>query len=72
MTYLQIKAYKTLKDYRYSLTRQQIRTLSGQIKAGHETDAILGLKTILKKQRETNENNGDNACGVYNGRSGKQ
>lgn len=55
MTYLQIKAYKTLKDYRECLTRQQMKTLFGQIKAGREADAMQGLKTILKRQRLEHE-----------------
>jgi hypothetical protein len=41
-------ALKTLKSYRGKLTRQQIRTLKGQILAGDAEGAIKGLKKLLK------------------------
>ena len=41
---------KLIKEYRYLLTRQQVTTLNGQIKAGNEEGALKGLKKILKRQ----------------------
>ena len=42
-------AMKTLKEYRMLLTRQQVRTLSGQIKSGHPDEAMNGLAKILDR-----------------------
>ncbi len=40
-------ALRLLKAYRELLTRQQMRTLAGQIKAGYCEDAMRGLAAIL-------------------------
>ena len=39
-----------IKQYRPYLTRQQVRTLNGQWKAGNEEAALKGLITILKRE----------------------
>ena len=41
---------KLIKKYRHLLTRQQVTTLNGQIKADNEEGALKGLKKILKMQ----------------------
>lgn len=41
---------KLIKKYRKLLTRQQVNTLNGQIKAGNEEGALKGIKKILKRQ----------------------
>ena len=41
---------KLLKQYRHLLTRQQIKTINGQDKAGDEEGALKGLEKILRKQ----------------------
>ena len=41
---------KLIKEYRELLTRQQVTTLNGQIKADNEEGALKGLKKILKRQ----------------------
>ena len=43
------EAMKTLKGYRMLLTRQQVRTLAGQIKSGHPNEAMNGLAKILDR-----------------------
>ena len=44
------EAYKILKRYKYQLTRQQVNTLKGQIKAGDIKGFYKGLKKILNKE----------------------
>ena len=39
-----------IKEYRHLLTRQQVTTINGQVKAGNEEGALKGLKRILKRQ----------------------
>lgn len=39
-----------LKEYRHLLTRQQVKTINGQSKAGNEEGALRGLNKILRKQ----------------------
>lgn len=46
-----------IKEYRSLLTRQQVRTLNGQAKAGNEVAAIKGLMKILKRQGVIIEDN---------------
>jgi len=48
---------KLIKEYRCLLTRQQVTTLNGQIKAGNEEGALKGLKKILKRQGVNIEHN---------------
>lgn len=43
-------AYLTLRQYRKRLTRQQVRTLAGQIKSGHHNEAMNGLDKILDRR----------------------
>lgn len=43
------EAYRYLRQYSSYLTRQQLRTLAGQIKAGNVDGAIKGLNTILER-----------------------
>lgn len=45
-----IEAYRILKRYKYQLTRQQVNTLKGQIKAGDIEGFYKGLKKILNKE----------------------
>ena len=42
---------KLIKEYRHLLTRQQVTTLNGQIKADNEEGALKGLKKNIKKAR---------------------
>lgn len=44
------KAYDLLRRSRHKLTKQQYKTLSGQIKAGEAEAAVKGLETIIKRQ----------------------
>ena len=41
---------KLIKEYRDLLTRQQVRTIIGQCKAGNEEGALKGLVKTLKRQ----------------------
>lgn len=45
------RAIRELKAYWHRLTRQQIKTLKGQILAGNAEAAMKGLDTILGRQR---------------------
>lgn len=45
------KALRQLGRCRRKLTRQQMRTLKGQILAGDPAGAISGLQTILNRNR---------------------
>lgn len=44
------EAYRCLRQYSSYLTRQQLRTLSGQIKSGNVDGAMKGLNTILERE----------------------
>ena len=48
---------KLIKEYRHLLTRQQVTTVNGQIKADNEEGALKGLKKILKRQGVNIEHN---------------
>ena len=48
---------KLIKEYRGLLTRQQVRTIIGQCKAGNEEGALKGLMKILRKQGVNIEHN---------------
>ena len=39
-----------IKEYRHLLTRQQVTTINGQVKAGNEEEALKGLIKILRRQ----------------------
>jgi len=41
---------KLIKEYRELLTRQQVTTINGQVKAGNEEGALKGLIKILRRQ----------------------
>ena len=45
------KAYKHLAKYRGILSKQEIRTLRGQIKAGQADAAMKGLEALLKRRK---------------------
>lgn len=45
------EAYRTLKEYRHLLTRQQVKTLAGQIKHGKPNEAMNGLAKILNRRQ---------------------
>ena len=42
--------FRLIKHYRDNLTKQQFKTLVGQIKAGDAAAALQGLNTILNKK----------------------
>lgn len=44
-------AIKRIKSYRDRLTKQQVRTLCGQARAGDTEAALKGLKTLLERGR---------------------
>ena len=44
------QAYHLLRLSRKKLTRQQHKTLCGQIRAGDVTGAVKGLEKLLKRQ----------------------
>lgn len=48
------EAWTTLHEYRLQLTRQQIRTLAGQIKSGQPDAAMNGLARILDRNADRN------------------
>ena len=43
------EAYLLLKQYRNRLTRQQVKTLAGQIRHGKHNEAMNGLAKILNR-----------------------
>lgn len=45
-----------IKEYRPYLTRQEVKTINGQSKAGNEDAALKGLKKILKRKGIVIEN----------------
>ena len=50
MTQDQIEAMRKLKASAKDLTRQQIRTLKGQILSGSQTAAMKGLDKLLSRK----------------------
>lgn len=54
-------AYQTLREYRQYLTRQQVRTLAGQIRHGKPNEAMNGLATILNRRHHGKEINASRA-----------
>lgn len=44
-------AMKTIGKHRDKLTRQQVKTLCGQAKAGNPDAALKGLDKLLTKER---------------------
>lgn len=46
-------ALKTIGRHRDKLTRQQVKTLCGQAKAGNPDAALRGLEKLLAKERVT-------------------
>lgn len=45
-----------IKEYRPYLTRQEVKTINGQSKAGNEDAALKGLKKILRRKGIVIEN----------------
>ena len=45
-----------IKEYRSYITRQEVKTINGQSKAGNEEAALKGLKKILKRKGIVIEN----------------
>lgn len=45
------QAYRTLKEHRHLLTRQEVKTLAGQIKHGQHDAAMNGLAKILDRRK---------------------
>ena len=39
-----------IKEYKSYLTRQEVKTINGQSKAGNEEAALKGLKKILRRK----------------------
>ena len=46
------KAIDTLYAYRFWLTRQQFKTLRGQILAGEDKAAMKGLEKLMQRRKE--------------------
>lgn len=44
-------AYATLREYRHLLTRQEVKTLAGQIRHGKPNEAMNGLAKILDRRQ---------------------
>ena len=51
------KAFKELKKHKNQLTKQQYRTIKGQLIAGDITGAMKGLKRVLNKKVIAGDNN---------------
>jgi len=47
------QAYKTLRKYKEYMTRQQLKTLAGQIKSGSVDAAMKGLTKIVARALAT-------------------
>lgn len=45
----QAQAFKVIEAHRHQLTRQQLQTLRGQVKAGNPDAALRGLDKILER-----------------------
>lgn len=52
MTPYEKRLLHDLKQYRNQLTRQELKTLVGQVKAGDPDGAIRGLYAITKRRKE--------------------
>lgn len=52
---LDLLMLKQLNSYKHKLTRQQYKTLKGQILSGDATGAMRGLVDILRKKDESKE-----------------
>ena len=50
----QAQAFKAIEAHRNQLTRQQLQTLRGQVKAGNPDAAMRGLDKIIKRGAEKN------------------
>lgn len=46
-------AYRCLREYKNTLSRQQMKTLAGQIKAGQATAAMKGLNKLLGRREQS-------------------
>jgi hypothetical protein len=53
---MEIECYKLLKQYKFKLSKQQYKTLKGQINSGDYDGFIKGLFTISKRKVLKNEN----------------
>ena len=51
------EAWDLLREYRSQLTRQQARTLAGQIQAGEPYAAMNGLARILNRNANLEQKN---------------
>ena len=47
-----MNVFKILKIHKNQLTKQQYKTLKGQVRAGDTEGAIKGLNKLIKKQGE--------------------
>jgi len=47
-------AIRAIEQHRHRLTRQQLQTLRGQVKAGNPDAAMRGLDKIIKRGAEKN------------------
>ena len=47
-----MNAYKELEAHKRELTRQQYKTLKGQIRAGDEVGAMKGLAALIRRKTE--------------------
>ena len=46
------QAYMILKEHRHEISRQEIKTLYGQIRSGNAEAAIRGLATLLERREK--------------------
>ena len=45
---MEIKLYKLLKQYKWGMTKQQYRTIKGQIKSGDLKGALKGIDKLCQ------------------------
>jgi len=43
---MEIRLYKLLKQYKYRMTKQQYKTIKGQIKSGDYDGALKGISRL--------------------------
>lgn len=46
----QVDAWRLLKKYSVCLSRQQVRTIAGQIKSGNSQAAVIGLMRSINAE----------------------
>lgn len=56
MRHIDTNAFYFVKAHKHQLTKQQYRTLRGQVLAGDGAGAVKGVKTLLARKREVKAN----------------